>query len=453
MKGKHEAIEPATGAMAFGGKIANSIAQVRLNTKLSASSDDGLQSWYPYYAGYSEQFAEGIVRAAGSDGTLRILDPWNGSGTTTRAGHALGHQVVGFDINPVTLLVASAKLANPDDVKHIQGLASRFISRPDRVRPSVNDPLLRWLPTAIVGKYRAIEDQIISELATDENGRAVDSRSETLPPLAAFLLLALLRAAKSLAAVKNSSNPTWKRPSGDILPARSRQFSVLWIEALRSMASDLQSARGTDLGGGQQTTLALSTSRSLPVVDDSIDLIVTSPPYCTRIDYFVSSAFEIAALKIDENGQEYRALRQAAMGTNLSRSAAASHIPLTWPDSVKVLLSAIRQHPSKASGTYYLKTYAQYFGDCMQSLSEISRVLRPGGAAALVVQDSYYKDIHVDLPKLYVDCGASIGLVGKVTSSLRVSHALAQINSKSRKHQDHKRYVESVVVLEKPLLS
>ena len=89
----------------------------------------------------------------------------------------------------------------------------------------------------------------------------------------------------------------------------------------------------------------------------------------------------------------------------------------------------------------------------MQSLSEIGRVLRPGGAAALVVQDSYYKDVHVDLPRLYVDCGASIGLVGEVTSSLRVSRALAQINSRSRMHRDKKQYEESVVVFEKPMPS
>jgi len=432
------------------GQLAVAISQARLNTKLSAATDDPVQAWYPYYAGYSEEFARGIIKAAESVADpMRILDPWNGSGTTTRAGHSLGHYVTGFDINPVTLVIASAKLANPDDAKHVHGLALRFSNDATRVKSARSDPLRRWLPEAVVGKYRAIERQIIAELASDVTGHSIDPRHEVLPPLAAFLMLALIRAAKSLAAVKKSSNPTWQRPSGDIQRGWGKQLCELWTATLVGMAADLERTVHA-VGRGQSSALALASSRKLPIVDGSIDLVVTSPPYCTRIDYFVGSAFELAALGISEDDIEYRQLRERAMGTNLSRSQDAATVPEAWPESVRTLLSSIRTHPSKASGTYYLKTYAQYFEDCLSSLKEIRRVLRIGGAAALVVQSSYYKDIYVDLPQLYVSCGRSLGLVGSVTSSLTVTKALAQINTNSRKHKDEKLYEESVVVFEKP---
>ncbi|MFP3813111.1 DNA methyltransferase, partial [Bacillus sp. SIMBA_005] len=88
---------------------------------------------------------------------MRVLDPWNGSGTTTRAATTLGHYAVGFDINPVATLVASAKLANHDDAAHVQGLAQRLATFSSGTQPHGSDPLLNWLGPAVVSRYRAIE--------------------------------------------------------------------------------------------------------------------------------------------------------------------------------------------------------------------------------------------------------------------------------------------------------
>ena len=40
------------------------------------------KDWYPYYAGYTTAFAAGVFEAYLS-GAESVLDPWNGSGTTT----------------------------------------------------------------------------------------------------------------------------------------------------------------------------------------------------------------------------------------------------------------------------------------------------------------------------------------------------------------------------------
>ena len=38
-----------------------------------------------------------------------VLDPWNGSGTTTQVAMQKGIQAYGYDINPVMVTVANAK--------------------------------------------------------------------------------------------------------------------------------------------------------------------------------------------------------------------------------------------------------------------------------------------------------------------------------------------------------
>lgn len=406
----------------------------------------GLEGWYPYYAGYTEQFAEGIIAAASDGRRLRILDPWNGSGTTTRAATMLGHYAVGFDINPVATLVASAKLANHDDATHVLGLARRLATSSPCTPPDKSDPLLCWVGPAVASRYRAIEQRIVAELATDEHGARLDPCTSTLPPLAAFLLLSLMRSARGLASIKPGSNPTWTRPGETLLRNQGRQLEKAWLNQIGEMAGDL-TLHASVLNHVGTGSIQLGSSTDLPLETESFDLVVTSPPYCTRIDYAMGAAFELAALGLKDDSEAHRALRVKAMGTPLCRNREPQPPPSGWTKSIKATLQKIRSHPSKASGTYYYKTYFQYFDDCQASLKEIKRVLSKGGAAALVVQSSYYKDIYVDLPNLYVDCAKELGLHASIGSTVTVRKTLAQINSNSRKYRPSKEYEESTVII------
>jgi ubiquinone/menaquinone biosynthesis C-methylase UbiE len=137
------------------------------------------------------------------------------------------------------------------------------------------------------------------------------------------------------------------------------------------------------------------------------------------------------------------------MGTPLARTGIPPEPLETWPASITALLYAIRSHPSKASRSYYYKTYWQYFSDCGQVLSELNRTLKPGGTAVLIVQSSYYKDLPVDLAQLYVELGESLGFQGHIVHKVEVRRALAQINSRSLRHRPATKYFESIVTLEK----
>ena len=67
---------------------------------------------YRYYAGYSDFFVKEqliwIEQKLGKKGII-VIDPWNGSGTTTFVSSILGYSCYGFDINPVMVLVSKAK--------------------------------------------------------------------------------------------------------------------------------------------------------------------------------------------------------------------------------------------------------------------------------------------------------------------------------------------------------
>ena len=68
------------------------------------------QYLYNYYAGFSDHFVKDVLSAYSLDQTSVVLDPWNGSGTTTKIAYQNGFQAIGFDVNPVMVIVAKANL-------------------------------------------------------------------------------------------------------------------------------------------------------------------------------------------------------------------------------------------------------------------------------------------------------------------------------------------------------
>lgn len=418
-----------------------------LDAKRKPLRPTGLESWFPYYAGYTESFARGVLAKLGDGLRLTVLDPWNGSGTTTKVAHGMGHCAIGFDLNPVANLVAAAKIVHPADALHVAGLARRLASaRP--IELDASDPLLRWIAPSVVSRYRAIERSILAELATTSDGRTLRPSGGSIPPLAAFMLLALVRCARETASMHKGTNPTWTTPGN----GRRRSIRTLgerWLARVISMANEL-----ADTSNGVQATpwpgsIATADARNLPLGGELVDLVLTSPPYCTRIDYIVSSSFELAALGVGTESPEFEALRRTSMGTPLARPGPPPDVPPEWPEGLQTLLAGVRSHSSKASRSYYYKTFWQYFADARASLSELRRVLRPGGLALFVVQTSYYKELCVDLPALYVALGESLGLKGAIVGEAPVYRALAQIHPHSLHHRKQSQYREAVVALER----
>lgn len=418
-----------------------------LDAKRKPTSQTGIESWYPYYAGYTEEFTRGVLRLLGEGVALTVLDPWNGSGTTTRIAHEMGHRPIGFDLNPVANLVASAKIVHLDDAAHVTGLAKR-LAEAKPVQIEDDDPLIPWMARSVISQYRAIEAQVLAELATSKDGVAVRPEQGNVPPLAAFMLLALIRVARGTASMHRGTNPTWTTP-GEGRRSTIRTLGRKWVERIAEMSADLEATKTGWTPGPWAGRISIGDARKLPLGASEVDLVVTSPPYCTRIDYVVSSSFELAALGVGSDSPEYVALRRASMGTPLARKGLVPETLERWPASLRGLLESIRTHRSKASGSYYFKTFHQYFSDAETSLKELHRVLRPGGLALFVVQTSYYKELCVDLPSLYVDLGATLGFKGEIAGQAAVHRALAQIHPHSLHHRTESQYREAVVALEK----
>ena len=173
----------------------------------------GWHGFFPYYAGYSEQFARSVLASAGLLKNALVLDPWNGSGTTTFSASQIGLASQGIDLNPIMLIVARARLLPRTEADSLEPLAREVIKglRSNRRLVKPNDPLLNWftLPTAAL--VRALEHRIQENFLGDMTLSAAGLNLQNISGLAATFYVALFSTCRYLTTSYQSSNPTWLR--------------------------------------------------------------------------------------------------------------------------------------------------------------------------------------------------------------------------------------------------
>jgi hypothetical protein len=308
---------------------------------------------------------------------LRVLDPWNGSGTTTQIAYELGHQAIGFDLNPVMVLVAKARTLETHAKSDLNAAVEQLLDRlttGSGILPG--EPLGQWLGPRTAKVFRQIERAVHSEFVPPHFDDTLATRKSlaSVTGLAAFFYVALFRTLTGTLSAFRVSNPTWiKAPLNEhdkVTIGRSDILKLFRAE-VATMTDLIRAERPRESTDVPPPILDTGTSSALSLKERSIDLVVGSPPYCTRIDYVIKTAPELALLGASD--QRTRELRDLMIGTPTITPEAPTAIPAWGPTCIS-LLSQIYDHPSRASQSYYWKTYLQYFDGLFRSLNEIGRV-------------------------------------------------------------------------------
>jgi hypothetical protein len=207
-------------------------------------------------------------------------------------------------------------------------------------------------------------------------------------------------------------------------------------------ASIVAEPRGSHLAN-VECRVGVSSSENLPIRANSVDLVLSSPPYCTRIDYGVATSPELAVLGLRMDTQ-LRELRGRLIGTPTIHDSPRPP-DSTWGPACNRFLKQVAQHPSKAAKSYYYKTYVQYFGAITRSVSEIARCIKPNGNCIIVIQDSYFKGIRADLATMFTEIASAKQLLLSRRVDYPLSRTFAYINTRSRSYGSSSAAVESVL--------
>lgn len=420
--------------------------------KRETDRQTGKNLWFKFYAGYSFDFAESIIRSAGLTEKSTILDPWNGSGTTTTAAAHCGIKSVGVDRNPVMLIAAKARLISHMEENTLRALAKAIIKQSSASnRKTQNDALSSWFSSASVSRIRTL-DATIRGLTVDIPSAADEPTyriASLLSPSSAFFYLALFNSVRKHIHQFKASNPTWikKAKTEELLNIPASDIAASFLAEVDAMLSSVTHPASWLSHPQQPATILLGDSRKIPLEDESISLTLTSPPYCTRIDYAVATSPELAVLGLGGTS-DFDDFRKDLIGTTAIRKDIKDPDP-EWGKTCSKFLKDSKNHASKASATYYYKSHLQYFEALYKSTSEIYRVTRPGGIFIAVVQDSYYKEIHNDVPEMLHEMATKIGFSFARRDNFNVVRTFSGLNPKARKYVAHRSTTEAVIVFKK----
>lgn len=296
-------------------------------------SNSGLHSFHWYPATYVAAIPGTIISKVTECGDV-ILDPFCGSGTTGVEAIRLNRQFIGIDTNPIAILITEAKIKYPE-IKDLLTELDNIINKTNPLNVLVDDikdhpnkdELLAWYHPKTMDELNYIlmlilniEDRLIqrSFLAVfssilkncSSQGKHWGWVCDNVKPKVDEIVYkdANLIFINSMKAFIDASNFTFnecKYHDHNVTRETIRYKSQLWNKSCIDSLSE--------------------------VASESIDAIVTSPPYYGVADYVKSQRlsylwFDIDELTEDKLGfRDFKALRSTEMGARANRYKTTSH--------------------------------------------------------------------------------------------------------------------------------
>lgn len=282
-----------------------------------------LTHWiYPYKGKFHPQMVRALLNIIGLREGDKVLDPFSGSGTTALESQLLGIDFIGVDISPLCVIQGRVKTESIYSIEEIKKLKENIITQN--------------LFSTNEGYY-----EFINNLCKNEETKN-------------FYVLA------RLLAISDNSR-------------RNRNFLNSFIKNVDLMISSLedyiQIKEKLNLKLGR-VKIEQGDARKIKIQDNSIDGIITSPPYSIALDY----------VKNDEHSFK-------DMGYDLFK---------------------MRENFIGVRGNYKDKIYL-YNEDMEKCYSEMYRVLKPNKYAVIVIGNATYQGKELETVEFTIKFMENIG--------------------------------------------
>jgi len=285
-----------------------------------------LTHWiYPYKGKFHPQMIRALLNIIGLEQGDTVLDPFIGSGTTAVEAQLLGINCVGIDISPLCVLQSKAKVEAIDVLQEI----------------------VKW------------KEEITNRMGLTLFNLQNKSLDETIESIPDEKVKDFYKMAK-LVAISDEAR-------------RGKDFSKAFLKNLELMISsvkdyvDIKKELNLNLG---KTSIKLGDARKLPIDSESIDGIITSPPYSIALDYVANDAHALKAL-----GYDLSEIREEFIGV-------------------------------RGKGQVRIDLYNE---DMKESLREMFRVLKPNKYAVIVIGNATYLGNEIKTVEFTITHAEKIG--------------------------------------------
>ena len=340
-----------------------------------------------------------------------VLDPMVGSGTTLVEAKLLGRNAIGYDIDPLACLIAQVKCRELSDksiedaYKTIIESTQKQLSQIDNCCKVPEDLDQSDMPDFLNREYWFSSDVSISLSVLS----TVITNTELTDDLRDFFWVAFSSIILTKVSVANAR---------DIIHSRHHYFEhtstpnviLKFSDRVRKMRKQMLEFGNLCRELPKVDIIVHQTdARKLPLDNSCIDLVFTSPPYATALDYprahFLSVAWMQARLGLNleqykTNGATYIGSERGRIGKQFILDEKISALPHTQQTILKLAETDKRQ----------ANLIQRYFVDMNTVFGEISRVLKNGSTAIIVVCPSHIRKVEIQTHELFTEIAEISGL-------------------------------------------
>ncbi len=421
----------------FKSKIIHNPSLSRNLVSFQANKQAPFSAWFKYKEGFSERLVTYLLQTLKPQPGI-LLDPFSGVGASLFAASGLGWETIGIELLQVGIFATKARLiAQKIDINLFNKVISEIkqINFAEYYHPS---HAIQHIPITR-GAFSAVEEELLVGYISYCHNFVSNDDIRNLLLYAAFCILEDISYTR-----KDGQYLRWDSRSGRSLgkiPFEKREiltFSDAIHQKLNQMVSDLDaSSIQLDLFADSlpsQFTVNPklyqgSCLEILPTLqENSIDFVLTSPPYANRYDYTRTYALELVFLGCRE--EEIKHLRQTMLSCTVENRDKRPQLEQYYkslgrqPEFHKVD-SIFQQHEVLQEVITILETYKKqgklnnakvakmvhnYFYEMCFVTYELARILKPGGIVAMVNDNVRYAGEEIPVDLILSDIAESFGL-------------------------------------------
>lgn len=412
----------------------------RQSVSYQLSKKDCIHRWLKYKEGFSAELVRILLKDFNLHEGASVLDPFMGSGTTALVCSMMGINSYGYDILPMSKVAIDAKAAVYEyDVAELHQLMEEVWT--------LEMPADYTKETPYVSITReGYPKKTARELAYYTDFFAKSEYSECAKNLITLCILNTLerisysekkgqylgwdyRCPKIIAAVKDREEKGRKPFATRIDKGEIPSLKETLIAELDNVINDIIDIQRKPLDTkGQNHFIEGSVLFEIPKMEaDSIDGVITSPPYCNRYDYTRTYGMELAYLgKTDD---DIRKLRQELLSCTVENKTKIDRLRAFYTSIDRLedfertlliiknnkVLQEINTALNKrnANGEINNKGVLQmvdgYFTELGFLFAELYRVCKPGACLAFVNDNVRYAGEVIPVDYLTTDLAKDLG--------------------------------------------
>jgi SAM-dependent methyltransferase len=395
--------EAALAATPNGERLAPKTVQVVFRSKTGAvGKRDHLTHWiHSYPAKMFHRIPQAILSRLPTQPKIRILDPFCGSGTVLLEAIARGHDATGIDVNPVARLITRVKVTPlcPLHLKRHLPCILRSSRKLKKVQPdAVLDYWFKPGPrqaleslAASIGRLRHDACRDFFLVCLSSIVRKASLADPTVPPP-----VKLTAARAKIANLRYRMN--FRRAQKLDIEGVFALFESAVAQNLRRMDA-LYSLR--DVGSASLVDDHLHAAHC-GLEDASVDLVITSPPYCGAQKYVRTVRLELILLGF--TSEEIAEADRRTLGTERLTQKQITNNFSGSPLSRRLHKEMLKNNVARAN---IFAEYATYLDSFAQ---ELSRVLKPAGEAFVTFGTDRVAGVKVDCAKLFTQAAIRHGM-------------------------------------------